>query len=50
MSLVCYTVADLISYIPWEVCANMYQKLMTYSYNCDEKIGFDLWKLPKKTK
>jgi len=36
--------------VPCEMSSNMYQKLMSLSFDFDEKIGFELWHLPKKSK
>ena len=41
-----YQIGDFVCDIDTEWAANLYQKCMLFSYDCDEKIGFWFWQVP----
>lgn len=45
-----YQLGDFLSNFSYEWTFNLYQKCMTFSVDCDEKIGFWLWQEPPLNK
>jgi hypothetical protein len=46
MALSSYAIGDLACNINSEWAGWLYQKCMLFSYDCDEKIGYQIWKVP----
>lgn len=40
-----YQIGDIVCHWDYEWCGNLYQKCMLFSYDCDEKIGFQFWQV-----
>ena len=41
-----YYLGDILCRFDFEWSADLYQKVMKLSLECDEKIGYELWKEP----
>jgi len=41
-----YHIGDVACRLPWEWAANLYQKAMNLSLDCDDKIDYWFWKEP----
>jgi hypothetical protein len=45
-----YIIGDIVCNLDYNWSANLYQKSMRFSYDCDEKIGFKIWQVPSLNK
>lgn len=41
-----YIVGDVACKLDYDWAARLYQKLMLFSYDYDQKIGFKIWQVP----